>query len=196
MAPVWGVMKGWWNWAAWTHSQRQRFCCWSPTWPYRYPAFTEMTRFSRYERGGLLLPPAPAAKPVQGADGAHLERAISAKAKPISELITSTLCECWGFPGDGGDGAALRSPSAAAGAACAAGAGGPGAAVGAEPPSLGTTRLQNPSAEPLGAVQILSRSYPCVSLRFSWLCLPRRIHLQRARYDALHEPVAALTVKI
>lgn len=63
---------------------------------------------------------------MQGADGAHLECAISAKAKPISELITSTLCESWGFPGDRGDEAALRSPSAAAGAARAGGAGGRG----------------------------------------------------------------------
>lgn len=62
---------------------------------------------------------------MQGADGAHLECAISAKAKPISELITRTLCESWGFPGDGGDEAALCSPSAAAGAGGAGGLGWP-----------------------------------------------------------------------
>lgn len=67
--------------------------------------------------GGFATLPL-AAKPMQGADGAHLERAISAKAKAVSELTTS-----WGFPGDGGDEAALRSPSAAAGAG---GAEGPG----------------------------------------------------------------------
>lgn len=40
--------------------------------------------------GGALSPPA-AARPMQGADGAHLERAVSAKEKPIIELITDVM---------------------------------------------------------------------------------------------------------
>lgn len=52
--------------------------------------------------GGGGVPTLPqTAKPMQGADGAHPECAASAKAKPINELITGTLCESWGFPGDG-----------------------------------------------------------------------------------------------
>lgn len=50
--------------------------------------------------GGLFATQPPTTKPVHGADGAHLEHAISAEAKPISELITAVLCESWGFPGD------------------------------------------------------------------------------------------------
>lgn len=64
-------------------------------------------------RGGLFATQPPTTKPVHGADGAHLEHAISAEAKPISELITAVLCESWGFPGDE---AALGLPSVATGA--------------------------------------------------------------------------------
>lgn len=63
--------------------------------------------------GGLFATQPPTTKPVHGADGAHLEHAISAEAKPISELITAMLCESWGFPGDE---AALSLPSVATGA--------------------------------------------------------------------------------
>lgn len=63
--------------------------------------------------GGLFATQPPTTKPVHGADGAHLEHAISAEAKPISELITAVLCESWGFPGDE---AALGLPSVATGA--------------------------------------------------------------------------------
>lgn len=123
LAQVWCVVKGLVELGSLDLQPLWEGCCWTLARPYRCPPFTEMTCF--IINGGFAILPL-AAKPMQGADGAHLERAISAKAKPISELITSVLCESWGFPGDCGDEAALRSPSAAAGAARAGGAGGPG----------------------------------------------------------------------
>lgn len=118
VAPVWCVVQELVELGGWDLNLSSERCCWSLAWPRPCPPAPEMTGGG----GGGGVPTLPqTAKPMQGADGAHLECAVSAKAKPISELITGVLCESWGFPGDGGDEATPCLPSAALGAAGGAG---------------------------------------------------------------------------
>lgn len=59
-------------------------------------------------------------------------------------------------------------------------------------------RLQQPSADRLGALQILLRLYPSLPLRFSWPCLIGHIHGVAAKCQAvpaLHKTAVALTVE-
>lgn len=52
IAGVWCGMKGLVELGSLDRQLLSKGCCWSPTRPYRCPQFTEMTRFSHYNRGG------------------------------------------------------------------------------------------------------------------------------------------------